>query len=327
VVVVDDGSTDNSHEIITNYGDRIVPIRKENGGQASACNAGFRTSRGEIAIFLDADDVLLPDTVKRVVGVFRSRPRVVKVQYRMQIIDATGRSSGGFVPPAEIDMPSGDLRHRLIEANDYVWSPTSGNAFAAEVLGRIMPIPEAVYQGMPDVYLCNLSPVFGEVFSLETPGALYRIHGMNNYSESTNLLNLDLLRKQILAIDDSHMWQKYWFSTLYSAATRSIGPQDLFLVLSMMILLKLAPKNYPFKETLWKVFVKGCVLCAASSDPELLWSRRLRHIVWFSGMLLAPRFLAKSLAELLVGTEKEGWLYNKVKGVVWGVVRTMRRIG
>lgn len=44
VIVVDDGSTDNSREIISQYGDRIRPVLKENGGQGSAFNAGFEAS-------------------------------------------------------------------------------------------------------------------------------------------------------------------------------------------------------------------------------------------------------------------------------------------
>jgi glycosyltransferase involved in cell wall biosynthesis len=58
VIVVDDGSTDNSRQIIAEYGDRIIPILQPNGKQASAFNNGFAHSKGEIIIFLDSDDYL-----------------------------------------------------------------------------------------------------------------------------------------------------------------------------------------------------------------------------------------------------------------------------
>ena len=58
VLVVDDGSTDQSRAIIDSYGDRVKSILKKNGGQASALNAGFAQCQGDIVIFLDADDVL-----------------------------------------------------------------------------------------------------------------------------------------------------------------------------------------------------------------------------------------------------------------------------
>src|SRR5437764_1069566 len=58
VIVVDDGSTDNSPEVIGRYEGRIRSIMKSNGGQASALNAGFGASSGDVVIFLDADDVL-----------------------------------------------------------------------------------------------------------------------------------------------------------------------------------------------------------------------------------------------------------------------------
>ena len=53
VIVVDDGSTDESREILTKYKGKIRIILKENGGQASAFNAGIAKARGEIVCFLD----------------------------------------------------------------------------------------------------------------------------------------------------------------------------------------------------------------------------------------------------------------------------------
>ncbi len=64
-------------EIIESYGERIVPILKANGGHGSALNAGFAASRGEIVMFLDADDELIPEAVAQVVkrGARASRRR------------------------------------------------------------------------------------------------------------------------------------------------------------------------------------------------------------------------------------------------------------
>src|SRR6266508_2917548 len=110
VIVVDDGSTDNSREIIHSYGDRIRLIFKENGGQASAFNAGLAQSRGEVIIFLDSDDMLLPDIVARVANVFDANPDVAKVMYRMEFIDTMGVRTNLVQPSSHLPMRSGDLR-------------------------------------------------------------------------------------------------------------------------------------------------------------------------------------------------------------------------
>ncbi len=76
IVVVDDGSTDNSVETAQTFGDVVHLIAKENGGQASSFNAGFAASRGEIICLLDADDEFLPGKVERIVEVFRQNPEI-----------------------------------------------------------------------------------------------------------------------------------------------------------------------------------------------------------------------------------------------------------
>ncbi len=67
VIVVDDGSTDDSHRVIDRYRDRVVTLFKENGGMASTHNAAFERAGGDVVIFLDADDTLLPTAAERAV--------------------------------------------------------------------------------------------------------------------------------------------------------------------------------------------------------------------------------------------------------------------
>jgi hypothetical protein len=180
VVVVDDGSSDASARIIAEYGDRIVPVFKQNGGQASAVNQGFGACRGDIVLFLDADDLLMPTAVEEVVGAFDAS--VAKVQFRLQCCDADLRPLGWTKPRASSRMPSGDLAQAVLSHGGYVSPPTSGNAFARGCLERIMPVPEDAFRLCADAYLILLSPLCGEIRSIAGELGRYRVHGTNNWS-------------------------------------------------------------------------------------------------------------------------------------------------
>ena len=69
VIVCDDGSTDDSRDVIESFGDRIKKVYKANGGQPSAANAAFPLTTGDIIFFLDSDDLLLPQAAEVVVRV------------------------------------------------------------------------------------------------------------------------------------------------------------------------------------------------------------------------------------------------------------------
>jgi glycosyltransferase involved in cell wall biosynthesis len=181
VVVVDDGSTDHSRAVIAGFGDRIVPVLKPNGGQGSAFNAGFAAARGDIIVYLDADDMLLPTAVESAAEFLRE-PAVVKVHWPLWEIDANGHRSGGVQPRG--DLPDGDVKDLIIlkGPTGCITPPTSANAWTRRFLEQVMPVPEAEFRINADGYLVTLGWIYGDVRAVSEPQGLYRVHGANRFA-------------------------------------------------------------------------------------------------------------------------------------------------
>src|SRR5687767_5015983 len=183
VIVVDDGSTDHSRNIIDLYEKQITPLYKENGGQASCFNEGFRKSKGEIILFLDADDYLAKDCIKKAVESFESGS-ISKIHWPLYIVDQENNITGKTTPDDKL--AEGDLKDQLINLGPSKSGgppnspPTSGNAWSRQFLEQVLPIPESVFKGGADNYLFVLAPLFGKIKSINTPLGYYRVHGANN---------------------------------------------------------------------------------------------------------------------------------------------------
>ena len=182
VIVVDDGSTDRSREIIASYGDRLMSIFQDNGKQGAAFNTGFAASQGEIIIFLDSDDYLVPDALEQIVA--RWQPNFAKIHYRLNVVDAEGQSLGTSAPPQGQPLAHGELWRTLLEEGTYTGVSTSGNALSRQALNQVMPIPND-YRTTADDYLSNLIPFYGEVGAIQEPLAAYRIHTTNQWALTT----------------------------------------------------------------------------------------------------------------------------------------------
>ena len=198
IIVVDDGSTDDSHDVIKKFEGKISPIYQNHKGQCSALNAGFYLSRGDIIIFLDSDDSLLANAVERFVPTFIGNKGITKCQGYMNAIDAQGRSLGKRVPSQLTQ--SGIYKNEVFNygpmAINNAW--TSGNAWSRLFLEQVMPMPEDSENSVfPDGALNPLAALFGPIVTLEEPVADYRIHGLN-HGPIGNEFNVSSLSKILI---------------------------------------------------------------------------------------------------------------------------------
>lgn len=185
VIVVDDGSTDHSRAVIEPYGDRLISVFKPNGGQASAVNAGFKASRGEIVCFLDSDDYWLPNKVSRVVETALAHPEALLIYHRVQDVDRDGHPQR---KPWPLPLYQGRyLEHSLHSGGWWPYPPMTGLSFRRGFLEKVMEMPEQPYRTCADSYMADLVPFFGPVVGIGEALSCYRLHGANAWHSSARL--------------------------------------------------------------------------------------------------------------------------------------------
>jgi hypothetical protein len=291
VIVVDDGSTDGSREIIESYGTRIVPVIKENGGQGSALNAGFAASRGEIVMFLDADDELVAEAVEQVVRVWR--PGIAKAQFQLEMIDENGKPLGSRVPSFDGYIPNGDIRDRIARFGEYPSPPCSGNAYSRPALSRVMPLDESIWVAGGEKSMVFLTPFFGDVVSLRAPLGRYRIHAANRSRFSGR--HLEHLHRRL----STPCFTPETICRIAGAKGIALDPDVLGStsrrIKLRMASLRLDPKTHPIKgDTRLKLLVKG--IRASLREPDLSLRVRASQMMWFALMAVGPKAAVSRLA-------------------------------
>ncbi|MEM7327233.1 MAG: glycosyltransferase family 2 protein [Pseudomonadota bacterium] len=175
IIVVDDCSTDSSRDIISAYGDQVIPVFQEhNQGHGGAFNAGFEKASGTLVMFLDADDFMLPGVTERILSNYSADTAIY--HYRMKYADDEGKLWGCH-PPMESPLADGDLSQQLRTVGDYRGTITSGLVFSRGALEQVLPMNAEKYRQGGDGYLTATVPLYGPSASFDEPMSAYRLHG------------------------------------------------------------------------------------------------------------------------------------------------------
>lgn len=178
VIVVDDGSTDQSPQVIAGFADRIRSVSQRNEGQVGAYNRGFVEARGDVVVFLDADDMLDPNASSEIAMAFADAS-VVKVHYRLRLVDAADRLLGDVIPRK---LDDGDVSWMLRNGLFYDSSPGSGNAYRRRILSQLHPFPsDPSDRHGADFYALMGVSLLGRVRALgPVPLGSYRVHAQQD---------------------------------------------------------------------------------------------------------------------------------------------------
>jgi glycosyltransferase involved in cell wall biosynthesis len=287
IIVVDDGSTDDSRAVIESFGDSVQRLYKANGGQPSATNVAFPLITGDIVFFLDSDDLLLPRAAEVVVATWDDK--TVKVQFPSILIDHAGSDTGKIWPHFHRPYAPELVRSALLRTARYPTSATSGNAFSYRFLEQLFPIPEDL-KGF-DSYVCMTAPFYGDVKTVTEPLGKFRIHGKNSWSQlewqpDKLFFYIDQEFRRDAFVRD---WAANLGLTVNPASLRS----DYIHLMHRVGCKRIFPTAYPFPRDSMAALV-GDGIKAVAADPFLGCKAKLVLAAWFVIAGLAPHRLALS---------------------------------
>lgn len=184
IIVVDDGSTDDTQERVKKYLHRIKYIHKENGGQASAFNTGFTHSSGDIVVWLDSDDYFHPEKLRKLSHIYNTY-HCDAVSHNLSVV--TTNLKKPFMPYLYYQNPQ--LLHKiennlyLLSINDedsslmpvYFLAPTSGQSYSRRLCDKIFPLPE-YFTHSADLYLHLHALVHADIYFTDESLGFYRRH-------------------------------------------------------------------------------------------------------------------------------------------------------
>ncbi|MFN7054746.1 glycosyltransferase family 2 protein [Hyphomonas sp.] len=317
ILVVDDCSTDNSRDVIDEFAQRFPGrvrgvYQPVNSGQGAAFNAGHAAARGDMVMFLDADDFMLPGAAAKIRANYE--PEVTLYHYRMRYTDETSKLGDGVFPPLSERLADGlEASEKLRSVGRYPSTITSGLVFNRWVLDRMMPVDAEAFRYGGDGYVVAAGPLYGPVRSFETETCAYRLHGGQHTSRRAAQAKLARWR-----IDHDH--QRYRVIREHSArlglpVAVDLGTRDDGHLFERIVSLVFEPEAHPIEGDTLGRLIRDIKPLEAANRRGL---RRAFSGVFWTAMQVAPRPLKLQLMRLrLDPNSRPAWVRK--------LARTVRR--
>lgn len=275
IIVVDDGSTDNTPQILEKYKDKVKVIRQENWGVSRALNYGILASTGDYISWLSSDDVYTPGKIERTIEELHKDPELGMVYSDYYYID----DRSNIIQRANIEPPEPDkLEEVLFQRN-----PINGNSvlFRREVLKKTGYFDEGLggrSGHTADGAMWHKISHFYKVKFIPEPLVYYRMHS-TNVTKSVNIQkNWEMYRH----------YMKRWYDELWAAENMkdeekpfkiSNKPQKKGLNIAWIGYIDPAGISAMYKEAIEKYTNHKCRLIthveSRGFDHDLVWQKVL----------------------------------------------------
>ncbi len=182
IIVVDDGSTDNTPEVLAKYGAPVISIYQANKGAASGRNTAWRASSGDLITFLDSDDTLAPTSIERRASYLETHPAINIVYTGAHMTDMQGNVLSWFRKPP---LPEGMIFSEIIARHAF---PIHAVMFRRICISMNMPFDESLTAN-EDYDLWVRLAADNLIASINEPLANYRVHNNMMTGSSDHILN------------------------------------------------------------------------------------------------------------------------------------------